>query len=82
MKNGIRIPSILYNYYNEYCEEIWTTDGTFNGDNHRLDGPAIIDKNAVYWYIAGEQYKFKQFCKVLNLSNEDITIILLKYGKM
>lgn len=48
---------------------------------HRKDGPAVIYPNGnQFWFLNNEIYYFDNFCKKLNLSEEDIIILKLKYG--
>jgi hypothetical protein len=55
-----------------------------NDERHRLDGPAI---ESVYgsnmWFVEGVQYfNFKDFQKAGNLSDDQMTILRLKYGEI
>lgn len=54
-----------------------------NGSHcHREDGPAIIYPNGdCSWILYGEDYTFGRYCKRLNLKDEDIIILKLKYGQ-
>ena len=59
-------------------------DGTqswcLNDKLHRLDGPAIIRANGTqWWYINDKKYNFNDYCKKLNLSEEGIMFLKLKY---
>lgn len=48
---------------------------------HREDGPAYIEHNGVYsWYVQGFSYSFKEYCNQLELSEQDVIILKLKYG--
>jgi len=52
-----------------------------NGKLHREDGPAIIEADGSQeWCINGEHYSLSNYCKQLNLSEEDITCLKLKYN--
>jgi hypothetical protein len=55
-----------------------------NGPLHRQDGPAIIDYNGCEeWYINNERHcDNKSFKEVANLSDEDMTAVVLKYGNI
>lgn len=52
-----------------------------DGKFHRTDGPAVItEAGTLYWYIDGNNYTFKGYCRKLSLSDEDILYLKLKYG--
>jgi hypothetical protein len=55
------------------------------GQYHRTDGPAFIFviNGYVEWVINGyTYYDNKEFQKAANLSDEDMTAIVLKYGNV
>jgi len=58
----------------------WWVDGY----NHRLDGPAIIDpRGFIFWYIKGDRYtNFKDFQEAGKLTEDQMTILKLKYGEI
>lgn len=67
--------------------EIWTKDGLYTKHDdkflHRLDGPALILTYKHYWFINGDIYYHKyEFQKAANLSDEGITMLVLKYGSI
>lgn len=49
---------------------------------HREDGPAFINGNGqrIEWYLHDTSYDFSEYCDLLNLSEENIIILKLKYG--
>jgi hypothetical protein len=52
-----------------------------NGDLHRLDGPAFVSRSGKFyvWAYCGHVYPdFHEFCKGLNLSEEEIFLLRLK----
>jgi len=52
---------------------------------HRLDGPAVLRKRdgGMEWFIHGHRYyNFKDFQAAGKLSDDQITILMLKYGEM
>jgi hypothetical protein len=51
---------------------------------HREDGPAIIYADGeLRWYINSALYNDnKSYQEAANLSNEDMTVIVLKYGNV
>lgn len=60
---------------------VWYLDG----NRHRTDGPAVIAVNegtlAYGWYIHGSQcVTFEQFKLLTDISDEELAIIVLKYG--
>ena len=51
------------------------------GQWHRLDGPAFEVHNYKTWYYHGEGFSsFDDFQKFAKLTNDQITILKLKYG--
>jgi len=54
-----------------------------SGLRHRLDGPAIIHHDRVEWYISGIRCtNFKDFQIASGLFDDQITILILKYGEI
>jgi hypothetical protein len=55
-----------------------------NGKLHRVTGPAIIDlRSHVEWYVDGICCSSnKEFQKLANLSDEDMLVMILKYGNV
>jgi hypothetical protein len=53
-----------------------------NGRGHRIGGPAVEwDDGGYSWYIRGKLCKsFKEYQKKTKLSDNEITILILKYG--
>jgi hypothetical protein len=51
---------------------------------HRTDGPAVTYADGTqYWYVSGFWYRDnKSFQEAANLSDEDMTAIILKYGNI
>lgn len=50
---------------------------------HRIDGPACINHHTsdISYWINDEKYEnAKKYQKAANLSDEEITLIILKYG--
>lgn len=52
---------------------------------HREYGPAIVRQidtkiDRYSWYLDDVQYRFEDYCKKSNLSEEDIIFLKLKYG--
>ena len=61
---------------NEHHKGWLTCEGKF----HREDGPAIIRSDgSIEWYIMNKAYTFQEWCKKLNKSDEEITILKLTY---
>jgi hypothetical protein len=52
------------------------------GQYHRENGPAIIYTHGrYYWYVNGNMYhNNKSFREAASLSDEDMSIMILKYG--
>ncbi len=88
MKNGKPIPKEQWldqwNRTNPGLVEVWSTDGMYNDGAtkwHRTDGPAVVyDTGEIHWLLDGRNLPFTDFCYQANLSDEDISIIILKYG--
>jgi hypothetical protein len=54
-----------------------------DGKRHRLDGPAIQCNDGDSWHVDGVWCKnFKDFQKAGKLTDDQITILILKYGEM
>jgi len=75
---------------NSYCIEYSDggKDWKVNGLYHHEDGPAVIYSNIYsydtsgenkFWYLNNIQYSFKEWCKILNKSDEEIIFLRLKY---
>lgn len=48
---------------------------------HRTDGPAVEMSNRFYWFVDGTQVEsLKEYTNLLNLSDEEMLMIILKYG--
>lgn len=60
----------------------WWEDGVL----HREDGPAVVYPNGkrsnAWWYKGARAYSFKDFQLVSSCSDEYISILLLKWGKI
>ena len=53
----------------------------WNDRIHREDGPAIIFADGTkQWWLNDKRYSFANWCKKLNKSDVEITLLLLKYG--
>ena len=51
----------------------------FNGKNHREDGPAMISKNAWYWYLNGKEYTVTDWNEITKFyTDEEMTFMKLK----
>lgn len=51
------------------------------GKRHRIDGPAVIYNNGnIEWWLNGKEYTFKGYCSKLDLSDEQIVKLTLKYN--
>ena len=76
-----RLPDIA-GYYcvtSPLNHSFWIKDGTF----HRIDGPAIISLKQNTWYLGGLLYSYnKEFQTAAKLSDEDMAIMILKYGNI
>jgi len=55
-----------------------------NGRHHRLDGPAYeVFEGSMGWYIDGVRcFNFKDFQVAGRLTNDQMTILRLKYGEI
>ena len=71
----------------EDCCIIWPSGkvGYYSGYlAHRLDGPAVIESNGHQaWLIRGKTYhKNKDFQRDAGLTDEEMAILVLKYGNV
>lgn len=87
MKNGISINRKDFGIYSfrDDIVEIWTITGVYETmrDLHRTNGPALMysDYPCNSWYINGSRMiNNTQYQKYAELSDEDMSIIVLKYG--
>ncbi len=80
MNNGIKVKP--EDIFGGGYSEIWTVNGRYLSSNHRIDGPAIIWKNgSISWWINGLPcVSTKHYQEKTGLSNEDLNILILKYG--
>lgn len=55
----------------------------YNGRVHRTDGPALVNKiaNKTEWWIHGREYSFEEWLKKVDIGDESIVKLKLKYGK-
>lgn len=55
-----------------------------NGKHHRIDGPAIVWYGAdTGWYVNNIRvFNNKEFQKAANLTDEEMTALILKYGNV
>lgn len=54
-----------------------------NGDMHRLDGPAMIGREAVWWAVRGFFITcYEDYQEATGCSDADIITLKLKWGKM
>ncbi len=53
-----------------------------DGQKHRTDGPAVISTHGhKFWYVDGQVCIFREtFRHRANISDEDMAILILKYG--
>jgi len=53
-----------------------------NGNVHRLDGPAVEHASGTTeWWVSGNQhFNFKDYQEASGLPDDQITILILKYG--
>lgn len=71
-------PAVIETHGNDIISWWYIVDGK----NHRLDGPATLHNEKFYFFIDGEKCSFKNFNKKADLSDEDISIMFLKYSNM
>lgn len=88
MKNGILVPKNLWmDHWRSDILEIYTQDGTCRSSNdlHRLDGPAIVysSNTPSGWYVDGWKiYDWDDLKKDSKVSDEQLAVLILKYGKI
>lgn len=59
-------------------KEIWCIDGGY----HRIGGPAILGGNAMTtWWINNAKVDSKEYQSYTGCSNEELLVLILKYGK-
>jgi len=80
MKNGIKVKGLIMPFD---VSESWTDTGTWAGEYHRIDGPAIIYHNGnLSWYINGIKYlRLNEYLQYTELSDGDKLILALKYSE-
>jgi hypothetical protein len=67
---------------------LFTEDGSEFWNNghllHRIDGPAVRWANGGHsWYVSGALYVTNEsYQKAAGLSDEDMTLLVLKYGNV
>ena len=56
----------------------------FNNHLHRVDGPAAVYQSGlIQWWFEGQHiHSAERFQQVSGLSDEDMTILILKYGEI
>jgi hypothetical protein len=66
--------------YTAFGFKVWTV----NGQHHRTNGPAAIWADGIqYWFINDKRYlDNKEFQIAANITDEDMTAIVLKYGNV
>jgi hypothetical protein len=70
-------PAVIYT--DGLVQEEWYR----HGRRHRIDGPAYTYGNRIAWYIDGNPiYTDKEFQHRAKLSDEDMSILVLKYGNV
>lgn len=69
-------PAIIY--------PIGTQHWIVNGKYHRTDGPAIFCQDSIqFWFVNGIRCKTnKSYQRHAKLSNEEMTVLVLKYGNI
>ena len=75
IRHRIDGPAVIYANGDQY----WYA----NGMKHRIDGPAVIypEDNEYFWNVNGFCFTdAKDFQKAANLSDEDMSFLLLKYN--
>ncbi len=70
----------------EYCIIFNNGTGRWfkNGTRHRLDGPSCmyVSRN-IEWWVGGIQCRNnKSYQEATGLSNEDMAVVILKYGNV
>lgn len=52
-----------------------------HGEMHREDGPAIEQTDGiVFWCLHDTEYFFDEWCKAVNISEQNKLLLMLKYG--
>jgi len=72
----------LRGHFETLHNHIWADE---NEMAHRLDGPAVLRKRdgGMEWFIHGHRYyNFKDFQEAGKLTDDQITILILKYGEI
>jgi hypothetical protein len=75
-------------YHNENGPAFIGQNGTqewwINGKRHRTDGPAYINPDGYQaWFINDKRKtKNKSYQEATNLSDEDMSVMILKYGNV
>lgn len=78
--NGVRHREDGPSYVGANGTEIWR----IHGEIHRIDGPAVTYINKKQsWYVNGNEYTSdKEFQKAANISDEDMAVMIMKYGNV
>ena len=51
------------------------------GEIHNLEGPAVIrEDGSLQWYIKNRRYDFESWCKLSQISGDEIVLLKLQYG--
>ncbi len=76
--DGVRHREDGPSYVGANGEETWR----LYGELHRIDGPAVTYVNKTQsWYVRGINCTSnKEFQKIAGVSDEDMIVIILKYG--
>jgi hypothetical protein len=66
-------------YINQYGSVSWYNAA---GDFHRQDGPAtLLESEKMFsWWLNGEYYTFESWCKKLNKSGNELTLLQAAYA--
>lgn len=52
-----------------------------NGKLHRIDGPAVEWPHGhIEWWVNNRRYSFDNWCEKVNISPEEKTMLMLRYG--
>lgn len=71
----------LHHSYGEDHPQYWFVKMPGGHVYHREDGPAMILYSGYHeWWLYGQVFSFKDYCKELNLSEDEIIVLKLKYG--
>jgi len=65
-------PAIIDCDYQAWC---------LNGKLHRTDGPAVIDGDRQEWRLNGIKYQIKEWLEKLKATQEEKTLLRLKWAK-